>query len=496
MDVIVKHAQTDHSAKDPFASFFAHPFEGIGTLEGVRREVLSRHYPRKELSDILLHYNRTIGNDAQALDNVKKIAVEGSCCVITGQQLGFASGPHYTILKAISCLLAAKAAGAIPVFWLATDDHDVNEIRSTTVLDSVGNLKRFPITLPNEGYAVEDLLLSDKNCEEIKHFTDYLGITHLKIPTAGERYADAMARWLTALFSGTGLVFVEPRLLRQLAAPFFVRELEEREPIQTCLSETTKKLEDAGGVPVLKFTDGTNLFLKNEKGRRLRLRWEQRRWSDGNETFTLERLVALAKSHPERFSTNVASRPVLQNLLFPTLAYIAGPAELAYHRQLSDYHSYHGVPMPCIIPRINATLIPPAAAEMFKACSLNPWDDLPTRIDSIEPNSRSEIEAVEAEWGISSKRFFSDDLPAETIERDVRQGAEQLHRHVVKKRLSRQGIPTYALHLMNNLVHPHNAPQERLLNWFGFQAHFEGNLIAECLQKVDWTIASRQYIFY
>src|ERR1700722_14421158 len=98
-----------------------------------------RNYPRSQLHHLLKEYNQTIGNDQPALENAERILQSETACVITGQQLGMMGGPSYTILKGISCLLFACKINAIPIFWLATEDHDISEIDHTYLLDSLGN---------------------------------------------------------------------------------------------------------------------------------------------------------------------------------------------------------------------------------------------------------------------------------------------------------------------------------------------------------------------
>ena len=103
-------------------------------------------YPRAQLSECLVKYNQLIGNDSSAVQQAEKLAEDGSVCVFTGQQLGLFGGPSYTILKAVSCILLARELGAIPIFWLATEDHDVAEIDHTYTLDSFGNLEKYRLS--------------------------------------------------------------------------------------------------------------------------------------------------------------------------------------------------------------------------------------------------------------------------------------------------------------------------------------------------------------
>lgn len=434
--------------EDRFASFLGLAFQDPNSLKRAKAQVDVHPHPRDRLAAILEEYNKQIGNDEAALANSRKLAEPGSYCVVTGQQLGMMGGPIYTILKGVSCLLAARDAGAVPVFWLATEDHDIPEIDHTYLIDSLANFKQFRVSLPRDGSAVEDIRLTPKNIDEIKAFWEQLGQDPVAMPTAGDLYSKSMMEILVCLFVGTGMVFLEPKLLRPLSRPFFIREIRECQAIQEVLKETTLRLENAGGHPAIKVGEATNLFYKDKSQKRRKLRFDGEVFTAGSEHFTTEELLGKVESDPQLFSCNVAARPVLQNLILPVIAYVAGPAELEYHHQLGDYHKFHGVDMPCIIPRISATFIPSSAAAILERCHLEPWDEIPMNWTDVQ----SQPEDISA-------------------------------------------LPGNGLHLLRNLIHPHNKPQERLLNWWGFQVETNENLVQECLEKLSWNSGSHYYLY-
>lgn len=479
---------------DPLAAFLGADFRDPQAFIQAKNEVKKHCYERERLAKILLDYNKSIGNDEIALQNALKIAQKDSYCVVTGQQLGFMSGPSYMILKGISCLLVAKETGAIPIFWLATEDHDIPEIDHTYLIDSQGNLKSFRLSLPRDGTPVEDIKLSRKNIEELKSFWDYLELA-LPLPIEGDLYSTAMVKVLVHLFAGTGMVFLEPKLLRPLSTSFFLREINEYQSIQDILKTTTDHLKEAGGHPLINVGQATNLFLKNKDGKRLKLKMDGKIFEAGIEKYDLERLLEKVKNEPEMFSTNVAARPVLQNTLLPVIAYIAGPAELAYHHQLADYHKFHHATMPCLIPRLSATFIPPYILTILEACELNPWDKIPHHWPDIMPALQQGEEELMQEWLKTAKRLFEKDFSPITIERYVRLGGKKLIHKVCKARLHQKGLPSNGLHLLRHWIRPHHNSQERLLNWWGFQAKSQENLIQECLKTLSWDSSSHYYLY-
>ncbi len=436
---IVSKSPTNLLSKIREEFFDISPFDPEAA-EKSRKQVLKQSFPREELSEILKEYNLSLGN-SDALPFIQRLKEPDSVCVVTGQQLGFMGGPFYTILKAISCLLLARENHAIPIFWLATEDHDIHEIDQTYLVDSLGNLKEYKLHFGNIGRFVEDLELTAKHQEEIKAFLNAVNMTDFLEEIQEEKlYIRVMAKFLKRLFAGTGLVFLEPRLLRPLAKQFFMKELSGSEEIQNLLKKTCEKLEQVGLKPALAISE-TNLFFKDEKG----LRKKVHRQDVANHFDTA----------PECFSTNVIARPVLQSLLIPTLSYVAGPNELYYHQQLRDYFHFHGCAMPWISLRLAATLVTDEWAMMLEKCKIEPWNPLPKRWEEL--------------------------FPHETDLKSLVQGL---------------GVSYNSLHTLNNAFHPHNKEQERVLNWCQFQASTKKNLIQYFLANTSLSMnRNRLYVY-
>jgi bacillithiol biosynthesis cysteine-adding enzyme BshC len=457
---------------------------------------LGKQFPRKSLVDRLSRYNQELGNDDSALNNLKHLLQENTFCVVTGQQLGFMGGPSYTILKAITCLLVAREAGAVPIFWLATEDHDVGEIDHTFLLDQLGNLKEFHLPLPKNGVPAEDLELTSKGLSVIKDFENELGNPELLVNVVKERsYAKAMAKVLCQLFKGTGLIFLEPRLLRTLAVPFFQKEISRAAEINEVLTNNLTKLQaadpSASWVPV----EATNLFYKGQEGRRKKIRYQEGKYTIGQTLFSPSELLALVERSPENFSPNVLSRPILQSAFLPVIGYIAGPNEMHYYRQLKEYYRLHNAIMPWILPRISATLLPRQAEDWLERCNKQPWDHLPVHWDQMMPDINSGLSEVIQEWQQAAEANFINDLPHELIERLIRQSAKKLQKRVVKSRLKKLNLPYYALHYLNNLLYPRQQMQERVLNWWGFQAQCSENLVQASLNTLDWRAEGHYYLY-
>lgn len=414
--------------KSPLEQFLGIPPYDDNAISLSRDRIAGRQFPRTEISDILINYNQSIGNDVQGLENVKKLAAEDSVCVIGGQQLGMFGGPSYTILKIISTLMLAKEADAIPIFWVATEDHDVDEINHSYLLDPMGDLKKFQLFLPRDRRFVEELELSDKDFKVISAFQEFAHLPTVSNETSYSRY---MIKQLLPLFAGTGLVFLEPRLLRPLATSFFQKEIADCDAINRIINNTSEKLVTAGSEKVIDVSSGSNLFIKVDEKYRCKIHRKENGFQIAGKEYSTQELMNLIKNKPMLFSTNAAARPVLQSLLLPTLAYVAGPSEIKYHYQLGDYFGYHGIQMHWIVPRISATMITPQAEKLLRESKLNPWDELPQR----------------------------------------------------------------SFHYVRNLLHPHEKLQERVLNWWTFQSTTKENIVNFFLENVSWKTQGHLYCF-
>lgn len=453
-------------------------------------QLSGKSFPRHQLSRVLYDYNSEIGNDGVAEGNIKKILDPSSVCVITGQQLGVCGGPIYTLLKAATALLIAKEKGAVPIFWLATEDHDIDEINHTFFLDSIGNLKKLLLSLPKEGTAVESLPFTKKNQELLRSFFGE-GFSF-----EGSSYTSVMLKFLVEYFRGTGLVFVEPKLFRTLAIPFFEKEIVEAEAIDRCLKNTTKRLLDEGVEPQMVFRNGTQLFMQMPSGRREKIiREEDGTFFIGKEKMTEDVLLGVLRKAPECFSTNGAARTVLQSTLFPTAAYVAGPGEIAYYHQLRDYHHFHGIEMPWVVPRLSGTFISKEAQRLLELCGKQPWEPISSDWKEVIPGMDPGFEALQREWQDLALSYCGEDLTEQSIGTIVKWSVKKLERKITRKKLREKGIPAYALHYLNNMLRPKGKLQERVLNWWEFQGKTEEHLLGSILEQVKWNTRGHHYFY-
>ena len=303
--------------------------------------------------------------------------------VVTGQQAGLFGGPLYSLLKALTAIQVARqvsrdhGVAAVPVFWIDSEDHDWNEVATTTLLDA--ELTAHDLTLPPPAGAgqlpVAHLLLDGsveaaiEQARQILPSTEFTQdlLASLSVAYApGRSMSEAFGRWMETWLGPLGLVVYDcaDPAAKPLVSSVFRHELAYPGRTSTLAAEAGAALEALGyHAQVAAHLDGAALFHLDPARHPVRIAGEGFRFGAREEAAAV--LKAEAAEHPERFSPNVLLRPLVQDTLFPTVAYIAGPSELAYLGQLRAVYAHFGIPMPLVVPRATATLIDSATARFL-----------------------------------------------------------------------------------------------------------------------------------
>lgn len=328
------------------------------------------------------------------------LADTDTVAVVTGQQAGAFGGPLFTLLKAVTAIqLARKAAAghnvpAIAVFWVDAEDHDWEEVRSCTVLDGEFQPRtvtlaepvgagELPVTALKLDGRIEQTL--DELAAAFAHtdFTDWVMSQLRAAYRPGVGVADAFARWLEAVLGPYGLVVFESAdpAAKPLVADVFTRELRAPGRTAALAAQAGDELASRGHQPqVVPQADSISLFHLDGARRPIR------RGGDhaivGETTRTIESLAQEAAATPGHFSPNVLLRPIVQDRLFPTICYVAGPSELAYLGQLGGVYQHFAVPMPLMYPRASVTLVDSAAARFLAKYDL-PIEELQRQDEAV-----------------------------------------------------------------------------------------------------------------
>ena len=488
-------------------------------------KVLSEYQvDRNELCDALSEINRSLGAGEKTLENIKLLVDKDCGAIVTGQQAGLFSGAAYTIYKALSAVKLAEELKlqnikAVPVFWIAEEDHDFDEVKSTYTLDKKGKLykaentpsdliKNSPVGLIKLDQTIEKTL--EDLFENLPH-TEFTGeIKQLLFETyqTGETFSTAFAKLVSKLFAAYGLIIVTPMnaRLKKLCAPIFVEAIEKAEQIVGGLLDRNEKLpKENYPLQVFVEKDSFPLFFQNENGERQSLR---RNLENGKvkvykskTEFEIAELIETARRAPQKLSPNALMRSVVQDYLFPTFTYFGGAAEIAYFAQNSVIYEVLNRPVTPIRHRASMTIVEPKNERTLRKYDLK-LADLFDGKDAVQSkivehflNQETaqvfaKVESnIEAELNLLSANLTENEPTlAANLEnrkkkilwhlgalRNKYHRAELLKNEVVENRLE---------NLFTALL-PHHALQERTLNAVTFLNLYGTNFIEWIYQAID-----------
>jgi bacillithiol synthase len=367
--------------------FFAHPPD----LKSVVEYAKNLSFPddrRKEVAEILRQQNLSFGSGAETEANLQLLE-SGAVAIVSGQQVGLFGGPSYSIYKALSAIQTARelresGVPAVPIFWMATEDHDVDEIRHTTWFTD-GLLHRLELAHPEQEAApVGQIKLGPAVDDVLREAAITLGgpdgaalaavLRESYVPTA--TYSSAFARLFTRIFESFGLILLDPldERLHKAAAPFLREALVQRDSLNEELLERSKELDHAGYASQVKVTSRSTLLFTMEAGKRKVLSAANNHFTSGERSAPREEWLQRIAAHPEQFSPNALLRPVMQDYLLPTAAYFAGPSEIAYYAQTHVVYEKLLGRMPVILPRADFTLVDPKALRILTKYGLKVED--------------------------------------------------------------------------------------------------------------------------
>ncbi len=368
------------------AADYAYAYENVGEFfsgdpstsaawaDVIRRSKAKPRQPA-ELARVIAAQQARRGAPQPARDAAAKLADPATRVVITGQQAGLFGGPLFTLLKALTAMkLSAEVSRehhvpVVPVFWIDAEDHDWPEVSGCTVLDGdlvarhvrladldgAGELPIARLRL-NEGILAALDTLSAALPES--EFRDETMAALRRSYCPGSGMAQAFGQWMEHVLGPHGLVVYDSSdpAAKPLARDVFVKEVEEPGATAQLAAKTGAALVAKGYHAQAQPAPGSiSLFHLNDGREAIRVDGGKVRI--GDRTMTLDELATMASEAPEHFSPNVLLRPIVQDMVFPTIGYVAGPNELAYLGQLRDVYARFDVPMPLMYQRATATLV-------------------------------------------------------------------------------------------------------------------------------------------
>ncbi len=369
------------------SEFYAHP-PNLNGIQQAAKDVRLDDAVRRAVVDVLRVQNKAFGVGEDAFRNLDRLR-DGAFAVVTGQQVGLFGGPAYSVYKALTAIhvaseMTAQGINCVPVFWLATEDHDVAEV-DHCFFAKRGALERFdlnPVGIADRrvgeiplGEPVRELvtraaaMLEGGLAEEAAR---WLAESYRPEETFGSAFAKLMAR----IFAGRGLIFLDPMSpdLHRFSAPTMLRAVKEHELLARELVVRSAALDRAGYHAQVKVTDQSTLVFRIVDGQRLALRPSNGQFIAGARKESAAETLRAVETEPGAFSPSALLRPVIQDTLLPTVAYIGGPAEIAYQAQTSLVYSRLLGRAPAILPRAGFTLVPAHVSNLLKKYNLDVRD--------------------------------------------------------------------------------------------------------------------------
>jgi bacillithiol biosynthesis cysteine-adding enzyme BshC len=503
------------------SKFYADFGRSISPIAAHAKEVGKGEYDRKRVPDALERINRRAGSSEAAFKHIDMLRRPGSVAIVTGQQAGLFTGPLYTIHKAITVIklancLVEQGVDAVPVFWVASEDHDYEEVNHCKVLDPDGRLKQVRYEdcerIPDS--PVGQVRICQHIGEKISEFISLLPHSEF-IPeierdlresyVEGAGFADGFSRLMARIFRSHGVVLLDPLddELKQVAGAIYVEAIDRSPDIARALVDRSRELELAGYHAQIHVSDDMVPLFIMDSGRRVAMtRVEDRFYLKGSDrSFSKQELVELAERCSNCFSPNVTFRPVVQDYLLPTAAYIGGPAEIAYFAQIGAVYKTLGRPEPCVLPRASFTLVEGRHQKVLKKYSLK----LPDFFDGLHA---AMTKVVEQSLDRDTARVFTETEHAlveqlDKLEESVRHTDATLG---ASMKLAREKVLYQIEHLRTKFVHssarrdetayrqierayttlfPEKNLQERELNLFYFLSRYGWGLLDELYEAAD-----------
>ncbi len=459
---------------------------------------------RDQLVELLREINTGYGAHQQSLDQIDRLKDPEAKVVVTGQQMVIFGGSLFLILKAISVIVWARqleqrtGKPVVPVFWLADEDHDYDEVTGLSLPGDEGVEHLKLDFTPDVPHSIGNLKPGQKTIEllldqifEVLPETDFSSELRELLASSYQsgNLKEGFARLFSELFSKQGLVLVEsnnPAVKKALSEPI-CRAVQEATAINEELEARSAEVEARFHRQA--HVQPTTLFMHDPAEGRVRLnRANGSWWTDTGQEWSSDQLCKLAEDEPWKFSPNVFLRPVLQDWLLPTIGYVAGPGEVAYYAQLGKVYDLFDQKMPAILPRISATVIEPAISRIMEDLPFT-FADYSRRIEDLEkaylewstPDNldehfqswQQELEALmQQKSDLIEKYDPSLRGSAEKMTVNFNKQIDKLHQKLRKSLRQKDEIQLKRIKRIKLAAFPEDRIQERVVSWIYFTNKF------------------------
>jgi bacillithiol biosynthesis cysteine-adding enzyme BshC len=513
---------------------FPHHYQDPGAFGEVAGSVRYDVDLRRAVVRVLEDQNHRWGAGEATERHLQMLAQPGCYAVVTGQQVGMLTGPCYTLYKALTAIklarhLQVKGMAAVPVFWMETADHDLDEVDHVTLLDQASQSL---VTLNMEfapecrGRSVGPLLLGEgvagflesvraqfsPGSEFAGQMFDVLGECYSPGSTLSEGFARLLMKWVGEY----GLVLLDPLdpRLATLSIPLFRSVLQQSEVLCSRMESASQLIKREGYEPQIKVDPHSTLIFSSEDGvRRLLLREGRRVVPKGAHTeASLAEAVEAIQQAPDRYSPSVSLRPLLQDFLLPTIAYVGGPSEISYFAQLLPLYQDYARPMPVLVPRASLTVLTTRAEKILAKYNLQLEQvlegegnlmakvmehlmspDARGQFDHMLSNLNDSLDGLKTEIEKSDPTLGS---ALETARQKILYQLNHLRTRYVHAEEKRNEQAVQHVQGLLNLLWPRQGLQERELNVCYFLARYGSGFVKRVWDLVDALPAQHRVIVF
>lgn len=467
---------------------------------------------REAVAEAVIQYNRRHNDVPEAVRNAELLRHPEALVVVGGQQAGLFTGPMLVIYKAITVLRTAQAAAAalgrpvVPVFWIAGEDHDWDEVNHTYIVTQQQEVQKLSIAHPHPDRrtSVSRTEVSGAAWEEpLRMMADALPNTEFKpgimdelgaVAAQSANLSEAFAKTLSLLFGKHGLVLMDSDDpgLRTVETPMFGELLKKQKVLSDALKQGEREVAGRG-YPLQAESSGDccNLFLFHEGERKLLYRsgeGDEIVDRKGTLRIPLNDLMCLLETDPAAFSNNALTRPLMQEFLFPTLAAVLGPSEIAYWSTLQESFRLFGQRMPVIVPRQEFTLLEGTVQKQMEKFAIS-FDDAWLRWEPLRDQWLAAQDAlgVAAQFDQAKAAFAELYQPLVNLSASINPGLRKLGETNMSKILEQiEFLKTKSADAVKQqheaglrqwdririTVAPAGKPQERVVNVFQYIARY------------------------
>lgn len=509
-----------------------YPEKNTDLKEFAEKVLVNYKTDRNALCDALAETNKSFGTGKKTFENIELLREKDCLAIVTGQQAGLFSGSLYTIYKALSAVkmcedLRRQNIKAVPVFWIAEEDHDFDEVKKTYILSEQPGLAGFLASIENaprnyqENSAVGFIKLDETIIETIENlnlpqtdFTENIKNNIKATYKSGETFSTAFAKFLGYIFADYGLIFLSPldEKLKKLSAPIFSEAVEKSEEIASALLRRNDELKDYSA-QVLVEENFFPFFYQDETRQAMRrdLQSGNVKIQKSKTEFTNNELKEIAENSPKTLSPNALMRPVVQDFLLPTLTYFGGGAEIAYFAQNAVIYETLNRPVTPIRHRASFTIIEPKNRRTLKKYEVDFLDlfdgkaKIEAKIAEKYLNQETAQIFVEAEEIINAQlNLLNQNLSISepTLAMSLAKRREKILWHIsaLRKKYHRAEIlknetVNRRLKTLFTSVLPNDALQERTLNVLVFLNLYGENFTEWVYNAIDVDETGHQIIF-